>query len=97
MSTKHIGSSFDSFLEEEEALEEATDVAIKRVLAWQFEQAMQEQGVSKAELARRMHTSRSQVDRLLDPCQTHVKLRTMQRAAAAMGKRLQIEIVDERL
>ena len=95
MSTKHIGSSFDSFLEVEEILEEATEVAIKRVLAWQLEQAMREQELTKSEMARRMHTSRSQIDRLLDPRQTHVKLRTMQRAAAVIGKRLRIDLVDE--
>lgn len=95
MNTKHIGSSFDSYLEQEGMLGEATEVAIKRVLAWQIKQTMQEQVMSKAEMARRMQTSRSQVDRLLDPGQTHVKLHTMQRAAAVIGKRLRIDLVDE--
>ena len=95
MNKKHIGSSFDSFLEEEGTLEESTEVAIKRVLAWQIEQAMKEKQLTKAEMARRMQTSRSQLDRLLDPLQTHVKLHTMQRAAAVIGKRLQIDLVDE--
>lgn len=95
MSKKHIGSSFDGFLEEEGTLEEATEVAIKRVLAWQIEQAMKQENLNKVEMARRMRTSRSQLDRLLDPRQTHVKLHTMQRAAAVVGKRLKIDLVDE--
>ena len=90
-----IGSSFDSFLDEDGALEETTEVAIKRVLAWQIEQAMKEKDLTKAEMARRMQTSRSQLDRLLDPRQTHVKLHTMQRAAAVVGKRLRIDLVQE--
>lgn len=92
---KHIGSTFDSFLEEEGTPEEATEVAIKRVLAWQLEQAMKAKNLTKTEMARRMQTSRSQLDRLLDPRQTHVKLHTMQRAATVIGKRLQIDLVDE--
>ncbi len=95
MSKKHIGSSFDSFLEEDGSLEETTEVAIKRVLAWQIVQAMKAQGLTKTEMARRMRTSRSQLDRLLDPRQTHVKLHTMQRAAAVIGKRLRIVLVDD--
>lgn len=95
MEKKHIGSSFDSFLDEEGTLEDSTEVAIKRVLAWQIEQAMQERKLTKAEMARRMRTSRSQLDRLLEPRHTHVKLHTMQRAAAVIGKRLRIDLVDE--
>ena len=95
MAKKHIGSSFDGFLEEEGTLEEATEVAIKRVLAWQIEQAMKQKNLNKVEMARRMRTSRSQLDRLLDPRRTHVKLHTMQRAAAVIGKRLKIDLVDE--
>lgn len=94
MSKKRIGSSFDSFLEEDGTLEETSEVAIKRVLAWQIEQAMKEKDLTKAEMARRMQTSRSQLDRLLDPRRTHVKLHTMQRAAAAIGKRLRIDLAD---
>ena len=95
MTKNTIGSSFDSFLDEDGALEETTEVAIKRVLAWQIEQAMNEKDLTKAEMARRMQTSRSQLDRLLDPRQTHVKLHTMQRAAAVVGKRLRIDLVQE--
>jgi predicted XRE-type DNA-binding protein len=92
---KHISSFFDSFLVEEGSLEETTEVAIKKVLAWQIEQAMTEKALTKAEMARRMQTSRSQLDRLLDPRQTNVKLHTMQRAATVVGKRLRIDLVDE--
>jgi hypothetical protein len=95
MSNGHIGSSFDSFLEEEGRLKEATEVAIKRLLAWQIEHAMRAQKLTKVEMAKRMNTSRAQLDRLLDPQRTHVKLHTMQRAAAVLGKRLRLELVDE--
>ena len=95
MNKKHIGSFLDSFLAEERSLEETTEVAIKKVLAWQIEQAMTEMALTKAEMARRMQTSRSQLDRLLDPRQTNIKLHTMQRAATVVGKRLRIDLVDE--
>lgn len=95
MTKKHIGSSFDDFLDEEGTLEETTEVALKRVLAWQIAEAMKEKNLTKVEMAARMRTSRSQLDRLLDPHQTRVKLHTMQRAAAVVGKRLKIDLVDE--
>lgn len=91
-----IGSTFDSFLEDEGILGEATAVAIKRVLAWQVAQAMEEEGVSKIEMAKRMHTSRSALDRLLDPSNASVTLGTIDRAAAVLGKRLRLELVDAR-
>lgn len=90
----NIGSSFDAFLEEEGRLEEAEAVAVKRVLAWRLEEAMRAQGITKTEMARRLRTSRTQLARLLDPRQTGVELATMQRAAAAVGKRLHVELVD---
>lgn len=93
-SNLHIGSSFSSFMEEEGRREEAEAVAVKRVLAWQLEEAMKAQHISKAEMARRMSTSRTQLARLLDPQQTHVELATMQRAAAVLGKRLQLDLVE---
>lgn len=89
----HIGSSLEDFLKEEGRLEEATEVAIKRVLAWQIDQAMKQQQLSKVEMAQRMRTSRSQLDRLLDPGHTAVTLYTMQRAAV-LGKRLRLDVVD---
>lgn len=91
---KHLGSSFDDFLAEEGILEEASAVAQKRVLAWQLAEAMKAHHVTKAQMAERMHTSRAALDRLLDPDNPSVTLATMDRAAAALGMRLQIELVE---
>jgi antitoxin HicB len=91
-SNPHIGSSFNDFLKEEGIYEEAKTHAIKRVLAWQIEQAMKEQGISKVEMARRMKTSRAHLDRLLDPSNDKVQLDTVQRAAAAVGRELRLEL-----
>ncbi|MCZ7620183.1 MAG: helix-turn-helix domain-containing protein [Myxococcota bacterium] len=91
----HRGSTLDAFLEKEGLLEEATSKAVKKVLAWQFTQAMKKEGVSKATLARRMKTSRAQLDRLLDPENQSVTLRTLARAAETLGKRVRIELVDQ--
>jgi antitoxin HicB len=88
----HFGSSFDDWLKEQGIYEEVTTHAIKRVLAWQIEQAMKAQGISKVEMARRMHTSRTQLDRLLDPDNDKVQLDTVQRAAAAIGRTLKLEL-----
>jgi len=90
----HIGSSLEDFLEEEGRLEEATAIVIKRVLAWPIDQAMKQQRLSKAEMARRMKTSRSPLDRLPDPAHTAVTLYTMTHAAAVLGKRLRLDLVD---
>lgn len=92
MTSKHLGSSFDDFLKDEGIREEATARAIKRVLVWQIEQAMTEQGISKSEMAKRMKTSRAQLDRLLDPENDKVQLDTVQRAAAAVGRTLHLEL-----
>ncbi len=89
---QHFGSSFDDWLKEQGIYEEVTTHAIKRVLAWQIEQAMKAQKISKAEMARRMHTSRTQLDRLLDPNNDKVQLDTVQRAAAAVGRTLKFEL-----
>jgi len=90
----HSGSSFDSFLEQEGIREEVEAVAIKRVLAWQLEQAMQKQQKTKQAMARQLHTSRSQLDRLLDPRNVSVTLGTITRAARALGKRVIIRVAD---
>jgi antitoxin HicB len=92
----HSGSSFESFLEEEGIREEVEAVAIKRVLAWQLLQAMQQQRVTKKSMANELHTSRSQLDRLLDPNNVSVSLDTMARAAQVLGKSLEIRIRDRR-
>jgi antitoxin HicB len=89
----HIGSSLDDFLAEEGLLEEATEHAIKRVLAWQIEQEMKARKLTKTAMAKRMETSRAQLDRLLDPKNSSVTLHTLQRAAAVLGKRLRLELV----
>ncbi|MGH7794915.1 MAG: Fis family transcriptional regulator [Candidatus Binatia bacterium] len=91
---KHIGSSFEDFLKEEGIFEETTTQAVKRVLAWQVAQAMKEQGISKIEMAKRMHTSRSQLDRFLDPDNDKVLLETVQRAASAVGKRVSMSLEE---
>ena len=90
----HSGSSFDSFLEEEGIRDEVEAVAIKRVLAWQLEQALKEQQKTKQAMAKQLHTSRSQLDRLLDPRNVSVTLDTITRAARALGKRVIIRVAD---
>jgi DNA-binding Xre family transcriptional regulator len=90
----HSGSSFDSFLEEEGILDEVEAAAIKRVIAWQLEEAMKAGKISKKAMAERMGTSRSQLDRLLDPENSAVHLQTIARAARAVGKRLHMEMID---
>ena len=90
----HSGSSFDGFLEEEGLLDEVEAAAVKKVIAWQLAETMKAQGVSKKAMAERMGTSRSQLDRLLDPTNPNVHLTTIARAARVVGKRLQIAMVD---
>ncbi|MEB3337259.1 MAG: helix-turn-helix transcriptional regulator [Leptolyngbyaceae bacterium] len=93
-SNPFIGSSLDDFLAEDGILAEVNAVALKRVLAWQVQQAMTEKNLTKTEMAEAMHTSRSALDRLLDPNNTSVTLNTIDRAASALGKRLRLELVD---
>jgi len=92
---KHLGSSFEEFLKNEGIHEEATTRAIKRVLAWQISEAMKAKRISKSEMAKRMQTSRSQLERFLDPDNSKVLLETVQRAAAAIGKRVTISLENE--
>jgi DNA-binding Xre family transcriptional regulator len=88
----HIGTSLDELLAEEGILDEATERATKRVLAWQIRAEMAARKLSKAAMARRMATSRAQLDRLLDPDNTAVTLHTLHRAAAALGRRIRVEL-----
>jgi antitoxin HicB len=88
---RHVGSDFDDFLREEGLLADAEAVAIKRVVALQLAAMMKKKRISKAEMARRMKTSRSALDRLLDPQNASVTLQTLERAAQALGKRLRVE------
>lgn len=87
-----VGGSFDDFLKEQGTYEETTETAIKRVLAYQLEKAMQESGLNKAAMAKRLQTSRSQLDRLLDPDNDKVTLATLSKAAQAVGRTLHLEL-----
>jgi len=90
----HTGSTFDSFLEDEGIREEVEAVAIKRVLSWQLKKAMKEQRKTKQLMAKQLRTSRSQLDRLLDPQNVSVTIATIIRAARALGKRVIIHVAD---
>jgi DNA-binding Xre family transcriptional regulator len=92
MTNIHIGSSFDDFLRDEGIHEEASAAAAIRVLSWQLRQQIEEQGISKTELARRMGTSRSQVDRLLNADGAEIKLSTLERAAKAVNRSLVLQL-----
>jgi antitoxin HicB len=94
MKSKHLGSSFEDFLKEQRIHEEATSHALKRVIAWQRAEAMKSKKISKSEMARRMNTSRTQVERFLDPENDSVQLDTIQKAAAIHGKRLIVTFED---
>lgn len=87
------GQTFEAFLAEDGMLEEVTAAAMKRVLAWEVARLMKAQRLTKAELAKRMRTSRAALDRLLDPANSSVTLNTMGRAAAALGRRLDVRFV----
>ena len=88
-----VGTSFDDFLKQDGIYEEVTARAIKRVIARQLDTLMQDQGLTKSSLARRMKTSRAQLDRLLDPENESVTLGTLTRAAQAVGRNLRMELV----
>ena len=92
MNKRHHGTSLDIFLMEEGMFEESQVLAIKEVVVWQLTEAMEKQSLSKARLATLLKTSRSQVDRLFDPTRD-VTLSTLQRAAALVGRTVQIELV----
>jgi antitoxin HicB len=88
----HIGSSVDEFFAEDGLLEEIEAIAIKRVIAMELQQALENTPMTKTELARRLETSRSQVDRILDPTNESITLSTLMKAAALLGKRLHISL-----
>ncbi len=90
---KHKWSSIDDFLKEEGVFEEFQARAVKEVIAWQLGQAMKEGKLSKRRLAAMMHTSRTQVDRVLDPTDGNVTIETLQRAAAVLGRKVQVELI----
>jgi predicted XRE-type DNA-binding protein len=88
----HIGGDFDDFLRDEGILDDAEAIATKRVIAYQIAQEMERARITQTELARRMKTSRSAVERLLDPANPSVTLVTLERAASAVGKRLDVRL-----
>jgi len=88
MKKKHLGSNFEDFLETEGILEECRASAIKFKLAHELEKAMSQQNISKAEMAKRLKTSRTGIDRLLDPDNTSITLNTMAKVAHLLGKRI---------
>jgi len=92
MSKRNMGSSIDDFLKSENIFEEAQAQAIKEVVAWQLAKAMKKKKISKARMAVLLKTSRSQVDRILDP-KRDITLGSLQRAAALVGRRVSIELV----
>ena len=92
MSKKHMGSSIDDFLKEEGIFEEAQAQAIKEVVAWQLAEAMKKKRISKNKMATLLKTSRTQVDRILDP-KNDITLGSLQRAAAIVGRRVTIELL----
>jgi len=89
----HWGSTLEDFLDEEGIREEATTAAIKRVIAWQLAEEMKRKSITKARLADLMHTSRAQVNRILDPDKGNVTIETLQRAAHLLGRQLRLELV----
>ena len=89
----HHGSTFESWLDAEGIREEVTTAAIKSVIALQIAEAMKTNGITKVAMAEKMHTSRAQLDRLLDPDNSSVTLETLQRAAKIVGRELRLELV----
>ncbi|MGQ3890231.1 XRE family transcriptional regulator [Legionella sp. CNM-1927-20] len=91
---QHIGSSFDEFLDEEGLLTETSAEALKRVIAWQIKQYLESHQITKQTFAKRMKTSRSQLDRLLDPTQTNISLKALVSTAKAMGKHVEVRFTE---
>jgi hypothetical protein len=87
-----VGPSFEDFLKEEGVYQETTERAVKRVIAFQLAKAMEDQAITKVEMARRLNTSRSQLDRLLDPDNMGVTLEALSRAARAVGREIHLEL-----
>jgi predicted DNA-binding protein (UPF0251 family) len=94
MTNKHVGSSLDTFLEEEKLLLEVESLALKRIISFELERARVDKKMTKAEASRRMHTSRIAFDRLLDPANTSITLKSLEKAAIALRKRVYIELRD---
>jgi predicted XRE-type DNA-binding protein len=93
MKNNFVGSTFDDFLAEEEIKEEVANHAIKKIIAFQMQETIKKEKLTKAELAQRLETSRAAVDRLLDPYNDSITLLTLKKAASIMGKRIKLELV----
>ena len=89
---KNIGSNFDDFLKEESLLDGAEAIAIKRVIAYQVQEALKKKGISKQDMAEQMHTSRSSLNRLLDPTNTSITLKTLVKIAHILGRKIQFSL-----
>lgn len=94
MAKRHLGSDFDTFLSDEGMLEDAVATAVKRVIAWQIAEEMNAQHLTKQAMAKKMHTSRVALNRLLDETDTSVTLTTLARAASVLGKRISFQLED---
>src|SRR4030065_1258801 len=95
MKNTHLGSNFDDFLDEEALRAETEAAAIKRVIAYQIEMEMKKAKLTKSAMAEKMHTSRSALDRLLDPTNVSTTLQTLESAALALGKNLEVELAEQ--
>jgi DNA-binding Xre family transcriptional regulator len=94
MKNKYIGGTFDDFLEDEGIREDVETGAIKQLIAFQLQETLQKEHLSKTELAQRLDTSRAAVDRLLDPNNESITLLTLKKAASVLGKKLKLELVN---
>lgn len=94
MNAQHIGASLDDFLTEEDLLEDATVIAVKRTIVWQIKKEMELQNITKTTLAKRMKTSRNAVNRLLDDSNTHLTLTMLVKAAVALNKTIRVELTN---
>lgn len=92
MKKKYIGNNFDDFLKEESIFNQSTAIAVKRVIAWQIEQEMIKQKLTKTVMAKKMHTSRAALNRLLDESDTSLTLLTLTSAASALGKTINLKL-----
>ena len=90
----HIGSDFDDFLREEGVFDQTQAIAVKRVLAYELEKSMKKAHLTKAAMAKRMGTTRAQVDRILNPDNPSTTLQNLVKAADAVGKRVKISLVN---
>lgn len=96
LSNKYIGSNFDDFLKEESILINAEATALKRILTWQISQEMKKKKISKTQMAGKMKTSRAAVDRLLDPTNTSLTLKNLEKIAHVLNKTVKVELCDMR-